>query len=109
MRAQIMEQGKYSILLGKFERYSVLPAQPGSGDGAAQISLVDVKVPLLSLPSSLSPSISPPPPLSPSSTSMFRCFSRAGCSHLSVTKAPRIRCDRVRPARERERAHSLIS
>lgn len=42
--AQIMEQGKYSILLGKFERFSVLPAQPGSGDGSAQISLVDVKV-----------------------------------------------------------------
>ena len=39
-----MEQGKYSILLGKFERYSVLPAQPGSGDGSSQISLVDVQV-----------------------------------------------------------------
>ena len=45
-----MEQGKYSILLGKFERFSVLPAQPGSGDGSAQISLVDVKVALRSLP-----------------------------------------------------------
>ena len=44
-----MEQGKYSILLGKFERFSVLPAQPGSGDGSAQISLVDVKVALRSI------------------------------------------------------------
>ena len=41
---QIMEQGKYSILLGQFDKFSVSSAQPGAGDGAAQISLVDVKV-----------------------------------------------------------------
>jgi hypothetical protein len=41
---QIMEQGKYSILLGKFDKFIVSSAQPGAGDGPAQISLVDVKV-----------------------------------------------------------------
>jgi hypothetical protein len=38
-----MEQGKYSILLGRFDGFSVASAQPGAGDGSAQISLVDVK------------------------------------------------------------------
>jgi hypothetical protein len=40
---QIMEQGKYSILLGRFDGFKVASAKPGAGDGTAQISLVDVR------------------------------------------------------------------
>jgi hypothetical protein len=41
---QIMEGGKYSILLGKFDKYRVLPARPGDSADGDQISVVDVKV-----------------------------------------------------------------